>query len=583
MSLWEKTNPADIAVWFLDLSLLAFLIYDFGFEHSNGFQQYQHIILPGLLLALIAFNVYGFFKYKNDKFVHRTSKVNLVILLFLVLLETVVLVINYETSWSTTFLKTRYIIEYGLLFYFMIRLMFLLRKIYSIYFNPAILFVGSFAIIALVGTFLLMLPSATTRDITFTDALFTATSATVVTGLSVLDTATDFTSFGQTIIIVLIQLGGLGMLTFTSFFAFFFKSGSSFKESLYMKDILGHDKLNNVMRSVMQIVLFSLLLEAVGAFLLFNSLDHIESIGDRSFFAIFHAISAFCNAGFSLLSDNLNNPEYRFNYTLQWVLMALIVLGGLGYHIAYNLLQYFKKYIINLFSKKNRVFISRVISLNTKIVLYTTLILIFGGTLFFLFSEQQTTLVEHQSGFGKFTTSLFTSVTSRSAGFSTIDYTNLTIPGILIFIFLMWVGASPASTGGGIKTTTFALATMNIFAVARDKKYIEIGTRRIATEAVHRAFAIISISLASIGAGILLLLIFNPQFSLLQIAFEVFSAYSTVGISLGITAELTEFSKYVIILLMFFGKIGLLNLMIGLLKSVAKTDYTYPEENILIN
>src|SRR5690606_25011208 len=198
MSLWEKTNPADIAVWFLDLSLLAFLIYDFGFEHSNGFQEYQHIILPGLLLALIAFNVYGFFKYKNDKFVHRTSKVNLVILLFLVLLETVVLVINYETSWSTTFLKTRNILEYGLLFYFMIRLMFLLRKIYSIYFNPAILFVGSFAIIALVGTFLLMLPSATTRDITFTDALFTATSATVVTGLSVLDTATDFTSFGQT-------------------------------------------------------------------------------------------------------------------------------------------------------------------------------------------------------------------------------------------------------------------------------------------------------------------------------------------------------------------------------------------------
>jgi Trk-type K+ transport system membrane component len=160
---------------------------------------------------------------------------------------------------------------------------------------------------------------------------------------------------------------------------------------------------------------------------------------------------------------------------------------------------------------------------------------------------------------------------------------NFTIPGILFMIFLMWVGASPASTGGGIKTTTFALATLNIFSVARDHKYIEIGTRRVAPEAIRRAFAIISISLINIGAGILLLLIFNPEFSLIQIAFEVFSAYSTVGLSMGITADLSEYSKYVIILLMFLGRIGLLNLMIGLLKSMDQSTYKYPEENILIN
>src|SRR5690606_30720294 len=160
---------------------------------------------------------------------------------------------------------------------------------------------------------------------------------------------------------------------------------------------------------------------------------------------------------------------------------------------------------------------------------------------------------------------------------------HFTIPGILFMIFLMWVGASPASTGGGIKTSTFALATLNIFSIAKNKKYIEIGTRRIATEAVQRAFAIISISLASIGTGILLLLIFNPEFSLIQIAFEVFSAFGTVGLSMGITPHLSIIGKYVIIGLMFFGRIGLLNLMIGLLKSIDKTHYTYPEENILIN
>jgi potassium uptake TrkH family protein len=490
---------------------------------------------------------------------------------------------NYETSVVETFFNARYVIEYGLLFYFFIRLTFLLRKVYSIYFNPAILFVGSFAIIALAGTFLLMLPSATTAGISFTDALFTATSATAVTGLIVVDTAKDFTPFGQTVIMILFQIGGLGMLTFTSFFAYFFKSGASFKESLYMKDILGHDKLNSVMKTVMQIVVFSLILEGIGAFFIYHSLAHIDSFRGRGFFAIFHAISAYCNAGFSLASNGLYDNGLRFNYYMQWVIMGLIVFGGLGYHIAYNVIQYFKKLAINIFRKDDRVFISRVINLNTKIVLYTTIILIAAGTIFFLFSEQQTNLLQHKTAFGKFTTAMFSSVTSRTAGFNTVDMTDFTIPGILFMIFLMWIGASPASTGGGIKTTTFALATLNIFAIARDKKYIEIGTRRIAVEAVHRAFAIISISLASIGTGILLLLIFNPEFSLIQIAFEVFSAFSTVGLSMGITSQLSEYSKYVIIFLMFFGRIGLLNLMIGLLKSVGKTDYVYPEENILIN
>jgi potassium uptake TrkH family protein len=583
MSLWRKTSLTNIVVWFLDLGLLAFLIFDFGFENFKDFRQYKLIVLPSLLFALIAFNFYKYNRFRKDPDVNKSSRINLFILLLLIVLEVIMILANYETSVVETFFNARYVIEYGLLFYFFIRLTFLLRKVYSIYFNPAILFVGSFAIIALAGTFLLMLPSATTAGISFTDALFTATSATAVTGLIVVDTAKDFTPFGQTVIMILFQIGGLGMLTFTSFFAYFFKSGASFKESLYMKDILGHEKLNSVMRTVMQIVAFSIILEAIGAFFIYHSLAHIDSFKSRGFFAVFHAISAYCNAGFSLASDGLYDTGLRFNYYMQWVVMALIVFGGLGYHIAYNIIQYFRKFVSNLFSKNDRVFISRVINLNTKIVLYTTIILIVGGAVFFLFSEQQTNLLQHETAFGKFTTAMFSSVTSRTAGFNTVDMSNFTIPGILFMIFLMWVGASPASTGGGIKTTTFALATLNIFAIARDKKYIEIGTRRIATEAVHRAFAIISISLASIGTGILLVLIFNPEFSLIQIAFEVFSAFSTVGLSLGITSQLSEYSKYVIIFLMFFGRIGLLNLMIGLLKSVGKTEYTYPEENILIN
>lgn len=583
MTLWEKTKPTDIIVGFLDLGLLLFLILDFGFKNFSELFHYKIIVLPLLLLALIGFNFYKLFAFKKDREINRNSKLSLLILLVLVFLEAIAVLIKYETSVVETFLDARYIIEYGLLFYFFTRLTFLIRRIYSLYFNPAILFVGSFAIIALAGTFLLMLPSATINGISFTDALFTATSATAVTGLIVMDTAKDFTPMGQTVIMVLFQIGGLGMLTFTSFFAYFFKSGASFKESLYMRDILGHDKLNSVMKTVMQIVLFSLILEAIGAILIYNSISELDSFKERGFFAVFHAISAYCNAGFSLASDNMHDPLLRFNYSMQWVVMTLIVFGGLGYHIAYNIIQYFKKFVFNIFRKRERVFISRVINLNTKIVLYTTIILIFGGALFFLFSEQQTNLLDHKTAFGKFTTAMFSSVTSRTAGFNTVDMSNFTIPGILFMIFLMWVGASPASTGGGIKTSTFAIATLNVFAIARNKKYIEIGTRRIATEAVQRAFAIISISLALIGTGILLLLIFNPEFTLLQLAFEAFSAFGTVGLSLGITSQLSEYSKYVIIFLMFFGRIGLLNLMIGILKNVQKAEYAYPEENILIN
>ena len=225
---------------------------------------------------------------------------------------------------------------------------------------------------------------------------------------------------------------------------------------------------------------------------------------------------------------------------------------------------------------------SRIITLNTKIVVYTTSILIFVGTAFFYFSEQQSILPAHQTTFGKVTTAMFSSVTARTAGFNTFDFSDMTVPGLLVMVLLMWIGASPASTGGGIKTTTFALATLNLFSLAKGKPNIEIGTRRVPKEALQKAFAIMVISLISIGMGILLILIFEPQLTLLQVAFESFSAFSTVGLSMGITPGLSTNSKIVVILLMFFGRIGVMNLMIGILRRRKTTQYTYPKENILI-
>lgn len=569
-------------IGFLDLLLIAFLIFDFGFKGYEELREYKLFALPVILALLIGFN---FFKYKTfgySRAVRRNTSFNLVFLGILAIIALIAIYTNYHQNFSESFFANRRIVEYGLLVYYFTRFSFLMRQIYAIYFNPAILFVGSYGLAALAGSALLMLPDATTHPITYTEALFSATSAVCVTGLMVLDLAKDFTPMGQGVILFLIQVGGLGMLTFTSFFAYFFKSGSSFKESLFVRDMLGQNQLSSAMQTTMRIVVFSLGIEAIGALFIYNSIGSSD-IDNSVFFAVFHAISAYCNAGISLASDNLFAEQTRYNYYFQWIIMILVIFGGLGYAIASNFTQYLKQFFINIFFKKRRKHLSRLITLNSKIIAYTSLILLFAGALFYFVSEQKTYLLNHDSFFGKITSTMFSSVTARSSGFNTIDYADFTIPGLLVTMLLMWIGASPASTGGGIKTTTFALATLNIFSVARNKPYIEIGTRRVAYDAVRRAFAIITISLIAMGISILLLLIFSPEFSLLEIAFEVFSAFSTTGLSLGITDQLNETSRYILIFTMFFGRIGLINLLIGMLKSVSTHDYKYPQENILIN
>jgi len=260
------------------------------------------------------------------------------------------------------------------------------------------------------------------------------------------------------------------------------------------------------------------------------------------------------------------------------------LLGGLGHHIIFNFYKYLKTYVIELFRKK---FIHKrvpIITLNSKIVIYTTFILLFVGWVFLFVSEYNHTLLDHNTLFGKLTNSAFGSVTPRTAGFNVVDYSTMTVPSLLFVIFLMWIGASPASTGGGIKTSTFALATLNIFAIARGKSRIEIFGRRFSSESTSRAFAILSISLIVIGLAIMALLIFEPKDTpLLSVVFECFSAFSTVGLSLNFTPTLSDSSKYVLIAVMFIGRIGMLNLMIGLMRQINHQFYELPKENILIN
>ncbi|HMQ42888.1 TrkH family potassium uptake protein [Mariniflexile maritimum] len=568
---------------FFDIIVLFFIVFDFGYDFAENFTAPHVLGLLVLSFFLLLFNTAKFFIYKV-KSNKKIALVNMVIISVLLLLSLFVALGNMEHSYLVRLQKIKPILEGGLILYFLLRLMVLVRHIYDVYFNPAIVFVGSFLILALAGAFLLMLPSATPHGISFTNALFTATSAVCVTGLAVVDTSTDFTLVGQSIILVLIQLGGIGILTFTSFFAFFFRGSSSFKEGLNTKDFLAHEGLKDVFRVALNVVVFTVAIEIVGAVFVYFSLTNNHSISNKIFFSVFHSISAFCNAGFSTISSGLFDQNIRFNYMFQWIIMGLIVFGGLGHHIIFNFFKYLKTYVLEFFHKKYIHKRVPVVTLNSKIVLYTTFILLFFGWIFLFFSEYNNTLLEHKTLFGKITNAAFGSVTPRTAGFNVVDYTQMTVPSLLFVIFLMWIGASPASTGGGIKTSTFALATLNIIAIAKGKSRIQIFGRRFTAESTSRAFAILCISLIVIGAAILAVLIFEPKGTpLLNVVFECFSAYSTVGLSLNFTPTLSDTSKYIIIAVMFIGRIGMLNLMIGLMRQINHQFYELPKENILIN
>ncbi|RAR49588.1 TrkH family potassium uptake protein [Flavobacterium lacus] len=579
----QRDSILKIIYRFFDLIVLTYIVFDFGYSIHIEYQTPKFIGLVLITIALFAFNIFKYFYYKTSGR-KKVALVNSFIIGVLLLVALIVSILNFNLHYLEVLRKIRPILEAGLIFYFIIRLMILVRYVYEVYYNPAIVFVGSFFAIIIIGSFLLMLPNATTNGISFTDALFTSTSAVCVTGLIVLDTATDFTTVGQTIIISLIQIGGLGILTFTSFFAFFFRGSSSFKEGLNVRDFIAQDTLKDVLKMALNVVVFTLSVELIGALFIYSSILDNPAIEDKIFFSIFHAISAFCNAGFSTLSAGLSESYLQFNYYLQWIVIVMVVFGGLGYNIIFNFYQYIKIYVVEFFDRKRIHKQVSIMTLNSKIVLYTTGALLVGGFVFLWMSEYHNTMNYHQSLFGKITSTAFNAVTPRTAGFNTIDFTEFTVPTLLFIIFLMWIGASPASTGGGIKTSTFALATLNIFAIARGKSRIQLFGRRISSESTSRAFAILCISLIVIGFAILALLIFEPKGTdLLSVVFECFSAYSTVGLSLNFTPTLTEPSKYVLIATMFIGRIGMLNLMIGLLRQINHQFYEYPKENILIN
>lgn len=455
------------------------------------------------------------------------------------------------------------------------------------FYNPAQLFVGSFIFLVLLGCVSLKLPFATYKHLSWIDALFTSTSAVCVTGLVVVDTASHFTIWGKLIIMTLIQAGGIGILSFAGLFTYFFKGGSSYGNQLAIGSFSNVDRLGEVFVILKRTIYITFSIEIVGAIGIYTVVgDEVgTSVYERIFFAVFHSVSSFCNAGFSTLPKGLMDNSVVVNYAFQLVIAIIYIFGGLGFPIVINVLKYLKHLFNRIRRKwtlKENYYRPWVMTINSKINLITTGIISIFATVVIFFAESGNVLSAH-SGFGKLVMAFATATTPRTAGFNSVDFAQLHFYTILFIIVLMWIGASPSSTGGGIKTSTIALAFLNTLSLAKGKDRTEVFRREIAQVSINRAFATMFLSLVAIGCGILCIGFMEPGKPLVDISFECFSAYSTVGLSLKGSHLWTEGSKIVLILLMFVGRVTMLSLLIGLVKKVKHTHYRYAPEELTIS
>ncbi len=456
-----------------------------------------------------------------------------------------------------------------------------LRRYYlitKIRLHPGAIFAISFAVLILSGAVLLQLPKASPegQSISFIDSLFTSTSAVCVTGLVVVDTAKDFSPLGKFIIMCLIQAGGLGVMTLTTFLAAYFAGGIGVQIRIMMKDLLSQESLVEVRSILMKILLYTFVIESIGAVLLYVAQTGSLLVFDWNsvYVAVFHSVSAFCNAGFSLFSGNMMDPVIKDNYFFNTVIMLLIVFGGLGFVVISELsgLRPFR------FTKKR---LKHQLSLHSKIVIIATLILIFGGGLL-IYMVEPFNFPNSFNEAEKFFHSVFLSISSRTAGFNSTPTESIAMTSAMIVIILMWIGASPGSTGGGIKTTTAAIAIYSFFHYARGKTRVEAFGNEISGESIQKAWLVIFASLLALGISSIFLIWLEPQFQPMDLIFEATSALGTVGLSRNISPFLSNESKVIDILLMYIGRIGVFTFFTAFFMPVREPRYKLPKKSVMI-
>ncbi|PKN72031.1 MAG: potassium transporter Trk [Candidatus Cloacimonetes bacterium HGW-Cloacimonetes-3] len=550
------------------VELIAYLLAAWSFvvlflEPIIGvFLNYRSLELATALanLLLLMFTILNHVLFKDFK---RDGKV---IIFDVIMLLMGALLLAFQAKFAIFFLlirQTYFIIQYVIFKAFEGRFLKLLSG------NPPVSLMLSFVAVIIFGTVLLMLPAASVKgQVThFLDALFTATSATCVTGLVVVDTGTYFTLFGQIVILLLIQIGGLGIMTISTAFALMLGQRITLKLENVMHNMVGEHQVVSVFKLLQSIVLVTAFIEAIGAVFLYVSFAKVLPTSQAIYNAIFHSVSAFCNAGFALWSDNMmsfvDSPVVNLTITF------LIILGGLGFTV---LIELYKNVFSNAKVKK--------LTLHTKIVLASSAGLTILGFIILFLAEYHASM----EGFTlsrRLLGSWFQSVTMRTAGFNTIDIGRFSSASVLVALALMFIGASPGSTGGGVKTTTFSVLLLSVVAMLRGKRNLTVFNRKIATSNAKEATTLITIA-AMIVFGIVFFLMMLEPFTFEQILFESISAFGTVGLSMGITSSLSYPGKAMITLLMYIGRIGPLTMIYAFSMRTRQPNINYAEEKIAI-
>ncbi|AXJ00621.1 potassium uptake protein, TrkH family [Cyclonatronum proteinivorum] len=438
--------------------------------------------------------------------------------------------------------------------------------------NAARLVLFSFLSVIVAGTLFLMLPAATVdgEGLGFVDALFMSTSAVCVTGLIVVDTATHLTRFGQGIILVLIQLGGIGVVTFTTFLTMSITGSIGLAERKILKETISGEEVNTVAKTMKRIVLLTFSVEFVGLVSYYLSWTELfPDRGERFWFALFHTVSAFCNAGFSVFSESLADSVNATSLPINLTTMVLIIIGGLGFTTVWESISRMR-------GKSER----KQFSIHSQIVFRMTAFLIVAGALLVLLLEWNGVLQEYSFG-DKLLLSVFQSVTSRTAGFNTLDTGALSAGATLIVIILMAIGASPSSTAGGLKTTTVYVLYKSMLANVTGADRVEIANRTVPNAVVLRAITAVFLAFGFMTIGLVLLTIVE-DFPFLDILFEQVSAFMTVGLSRGITDSLSDAGKTIIIFSMFAGRVGMLTVAVAFAARAGRRNYKYPEEAVMV-
>lgn len=539
-----------------------------------------------------------------------------------------------------------------------LRLVRLSQSLSSIKIKPATTLTASFIVLILLGALILMLPDMTTAPggISFLEALFISTSAACVTGLTPVTVAYYFTIKGQLVILFLFQLGGIGIVSFATFFSTFMSRGMGMKQQAIIQDVLSAENLSSAGKTLRQVILLTFGIETLGAIAMFFSwgpdvkfyspvrhdayeveylLEHKQnspsdslrespvlinqtmpinpedefsedatealeilfvapteeietlvedniylkvnnSLNNKIYFSIFHSVSAFCNAGFNLFPEGLVGKGLDKSYVLHLLIACIVICGSIGFSTLQELIspREMRKRLQNPWKRWS---LGSAISVNMYIIL--TLI----GLVIFYFAEQEKTL-EGKTVYDSLVISFFQSTATRSSGFNVVDLgvSSISTPTYIMLLFMMFVGASSGSTGGGIKTSTFLLLTASATASIQGKKTVEIGRRTIAPETINRAFSIVAFAIAYISLGIFLLSITQPNADIRDLFFELISAFATVGLSTGITGSLNEYSQVILIISMYVGRVGTLTLALALSKRVVSTSYKYPTTHIMV-